>query len=128
MKDAGIEIVSSQSAEWEMSKASTIAASMLSEHPEITAILAANDSMALGAIAAVKTAGRSGEVQIVGFDNISAVQAAIKDGKVLATADQHGSQLAIFGIEAALKEVRGQGTGENVETPVDLITAESLTK
>ena len=51
MKDAGIEIVDSQSADWEMSKANTIASSMLSEHPEIKAILAANDSMALGAIA-----------------------------------------------------------------------------
>ncbi len=128
MQDAGIEIVDSQSAEWEMSKANTIAASMLSEHPEITAILAANDSMALGAIAAVKSAGRGGEVQIVGFDNISAIQAAIREGKVLATADQHGDQLAVFGIEAALKELNGQGSGQNIETPVDLVTAETLSE
>ena len=99
MKDAGITIVDSQSAEWEMSKANTIASSMLSEHPEIKAILAANDSMALGAIAAVRSAGRAGEVQIIGFDNITAIQAAIRGGKVLATADQHGDQLAVFGIE-----------------------------
>jgi len=126
MKAAGIEIVDSQSAEWEMSKANTIASSMLSEHPEITAILAANDSMALGAIAAVKSAGRGGEVQIVGFDNISAIQAAIREEKVLATADQHGDQLAVFGIEAALKELKGEGSGESIETPVDLVTAETL--
>ncbi len=55
MNEAGIEIVTSQSADWETSKANTIAASMLSEHPEIKAILAANDSMALGAVAAVKS-------------------------------------------------------------------------
>ena len=41
MQEAGIRIVDSQSAEWEMSKANTIASSMLSEHPEIKAILAA---------------------------------------------------------------------------------------
>lgn len=128
MAEAGIKIVDSQSAEWEMSKANTIASSMLSEHPEISAILAANDSMALGAIAAVKNAGRSGEVKIVGFDNITAVQAAIKEGKVLATADQYGDQLAIFGIEAALKELKGEGIGKNVETPVDLVTRETLEK
>lgn len=126
MAAAGIEIVDSQSAEWEMSKANTITSSMLSEHPEITAILAANDSMALGAIAAVKSAGRSGEVQIVGFDNISAIQTAIHEQKVLATADQHGDQLAVFGIEAALREINGEGVGEDLETPVDLITAETL--
>ena len=127
MQEAEIEIVDSQTAEWEMSKANTIASSMLSEHPEAAAILAANDSMALGAIAAVKSAGRS-DVKIVGFDNIAAVQQAIREGKVLATADQHGDQLAVFGIEVALKELSGEGTGEDIETPVDLVTAETLAK
>jgi len=129
MDAAGITIVDSQSAEWEMSKANTVAASMLSEHPEAKAILAANDSMALGAIAAVRSAGRAGEVLVVGFDNISAVQDAIREGKMLATADQHGDQLAVFGIEAALRMLSEPGTTpDDVETPVDLITAESLSQ
>ncbi|MFG0266863.1 MAG: sugar ABC transporter substrate-binding protein [Rhodopirellula sp. JB055] len=133
MQEAGMEIVSSQSADWEMSRANTVASSMLSEHPEISAILAANDSMALGAIAAVKSAGRAGEVQIVGFDNISAIQQAIEDGKVLATADQHGDQLAVYGIEAALEQLQNKAAHsdasiEDVETPVDLITAETLSQ
>jgi ribose transport system substrate-binding protein len=127
MKEAGIEIVSSQSADWETNKANTIAASMLSEHPEIKAILAANDSMALGAVAAVKSAGKAGEVVIVGFDNIGAVQELIREGKVLATADQHGDQLAVFGIATALEILSDpEAMPEDVETPVDLITAESL--
>jgi ribose transport system substrate-binding protein len=130
MKEANMEIVSSQSADWEMSRANTVASSMLSEHPEISAILAANDSMALGAIAAVKSAGRAGEVQIVGFDNITAIRQAIEEGKVLATADQHGDQLAVFGIEAALKQLGDSSDSaasiEDVETPVDLITFETL--
>jgi ribose transport system substrate-binding protein len=129
MDAAGMRIVDSQSAEWEMSKANTVAASMLSEHPEITALLAANDSMALGAVAAVKSAGRTGQVLIVGFDNISAVQEAIREGKVLATADQHGDQLAVFGIEAALQMLANKGAApEDRETPVDLVTAETLAK
>ena len=126
MKEAGIEIVDSQSAEWEMSQANTVASSMLSEHPDMAAILAANDSMALGAIAAVKTAGRGGDIQIVAFDTITAIQQAILEGQVLATADQHGDQLAVFGIEIALKELSGDGTGKDIETPVDLVTAETL--
>ena len=127
MNDAGMKIVDSQSAQWEMSKANTAASSMLSEHPEIKAILAANDSMAMGAIAATKSVGRAGEVMIVGFDNIAAVQEAIRDGRVLATADQHGDQLAVFGIEAALKLLADENAAvEDVETPVDLITAANL--
>lgn len=127
MQEAGMNIVDSQSAEWEMSRASTVAASMLSEHPEIKAFLAANDSMALGAVAAVKGAGRAGDVLVVGFDNITAVQEAIREQKVLATADQYGGQLAVFGIEAALRILETPGTvPDDVETPVDLITAETL--
>lgn len=126
MQEAGIQIVDSQSAEWEMTKAEPIASSMLSEHPEIKAILAANDSMALGAIAAVKSANRA-DVLIVGFDNITAVQSAISEGKVLATADQHGDKLAVFGIEAALRLLDDPAaTQADVETPVDLITAAEL--
>ena len=127
MEQAGVEIVSSQSAEWEMAKANTIALSMISEHPEIKAILAANDSMALGAIAAVKSAGKSGEILVVGFDNISAVQEAIREGKILATADQYGDQLAVFGIETALKRLADKNhASDDVQTPVDLVTAETL--
>jgi len=127
MLEAGVSIVDSQSADWEMNQASTIASSMLREHPDIKAILAANDSMALGAIAAVKGSGRSGDVLVIGFDNISAVQQAIREGKVLATADQHGDQLAVFGIEAALKILTTpDSVPEDVETPVDLVTTETL--
>ncbi len=127
MRAAKINIVESQSAQWEMNKANTITVSMLSEHPEIKAILAANDSMALGAISAIKTVGRTGEVKVVGFDNIPAVQQAIKEGRILATADQHGDVLAVFGIEYALKLIKDSETKiEDRETPVDLITAVNL--
>lgn len=124
---AGLKLVDSQSAEWEMSQANTIASSMLTAHPEIKAILACNDSMALGAVAAVKAAGRSGEVMIVGFDNISAVQQAIREGQVLASADQHGDSLAVYGIELALQLLSSpQAEPADRETPVDLITADRL--
>lgn len=127
MNEAGMNIVDSQSAQWESGIANTIASSMLSEHPEIKAILAANDSMATGAVAAVKAANRSGEVLIVGFDNVSAIQDAIAANQVLATADQYGDQLAVFGIEYALKLLSDPGAQvEDKETPVDLVTAESL--
>jgi ribose transport system substrate-binding protein len=127
MKDAGIQIVDSQSANWETNQANTIAASMLSAHADLKAILAANDSMALGAIAAVKAANKTNNVRVVGFDNISAAQQAIREGRMLATADQHADQLAVFGIEFAMKLLHDSDAKlEDRETPVDLITAEQL--
>jgi ribose transport system substrate-binding protein len=127
MQAAGITVVDSQSAQWEMIKANEVASAILSEHPEIKAILAANDNMALGAVAAAKSAGRSEDLKIVGFDNIAAVQDAIKDGKVLATADQHGDKLAVYGIQAAIRLIDdASALIQDVETPVDLVTAQTF--
>lgn len=124
MKAAGMKIVSSQSAYWETDKANTVAAAIVSEHPNLKALLCANDSMALGAVAAVKAAGKAGEIAVVGFDNISAVHAMLEDRRVLATADQHADQLAVFGIEFALQILRGEAAPADKQTPVDLVTAE----
>jgi ribose transport system substrate-binding protein len=126
MKAASVKVIDSQSGEWEMDRAAKVASAMLSEHPNLKALLCCNDNMALGALSAVKAAGRRGEVLVVGFDNISDIQEKVKDGSVLATADQHGDQLAVFGIEYALQILGDQTVPEDKETPVDLITAETL--
>lgn len=122
MKAAGMNIVSTQNGDWEMEKANAVAAAMLSEHPNLKALLCANDNMALGAVAAIQAAGKTGKVLVVGFDNISAIQPMIADGRVVATADQHGDKLAVFGIEAALKILKGDAPPANQTTAVDLIT------
>lgn len=126
MRAARLEIVDSQSGEWEMERANKVAAAMLAAHPELKALLCSNDNMALGAIAAIKAAGHAGQVAVVGFDNISAIRLAVENGSVLATADQHADQLAVYGIEFALQILSGKETPADKQTPVDLITAESL--
>ena len=122
MAAAGMVVVSVQSGQWEQDRANTIAAAWLREHPDLEAILASNDSMALGAASAVRQAGRTAEVQVVGFDNIAAVRQMLADGRVLATADQHGDQLAVYGIEYALGLLRGDTAPQDRETPVDVVT------
>jgi ribose transport system substrate-binding protein len=103
-------VVSVQSGQWEQALAQTVSSAMLREHPDLKAILASNDNMALGAAAAVRQAGRTGQVVIGGFDNISAIRELLADGRVLATADQHADQLAVLGIEYALQILRDRKT------------------
>jgi ribose transport system substrate-binding protein len=126
MKAAGLNIVSSQSGYWETDKANQVVAAVATEHPDLKAVLCANDSMALGAVAALRAAGKLDRVLVVGFDNIAAAQQLLKEGKLLATADQHADQLAVFGIEYALEMLKKKSTPSDRETPVDLVTAESL--
>lgn len=121
MKAAGMNIVSSQSGYWETDKANQVAAAIITEHPDLQAILASNDSMALGAIAALRAAGKLEAVKVVGYDNISAVQTLLKEGRILATADQHADQIAVFGIEYALQLLKTKSVPADKETPVDLI-------
>jgi ribose transport system substrate-binding protein len=124
---AGLPIVRSQSGHWETARANQVVAAIVSERPDVKAVLCANDSMALGAVAALKAAGRQGEVLVAGFDNITAVQQLVRDGPILATADQHGGELAIYGIEHALQMLRDrQARPADRETPVDLVTRDSL--
>jgi len=124
MNAAGMKIVDAQSGQWEMGKANVVASAMINEHPDLKALLCANDSMALGAVAAVKAAGKTGQIAVVGFDNISAVRQMLEEGRVLATADQHGDQLAVYGIEFALQIINGEATPSDKQTPVDLIVAD----
>jgi len=125
-KAANLQIVSSQSGRWEMAKGEQVAAAMIQEHPELKAILCANDNMALGAVAALKAAGKLAGVKVVGFDNIQAVRALIRSGEILCTVDQHADQIAAYGIEHALSILKTKGAPADKETPVDLITAETL--
>jgi ribose transport system substrate-binding protein len=122
MKAAGMNVVTVQAGNWEMEKANTVAAAILSEHADLKAILCANDNMALGAVAAIQAAGKAGKVLVVGFDNIGAIKPLLMDGRVVATADQHADQLAVFGIEAALKILKGETPPADQTTAVDLIT------
>ena len=126
MKAAGMEIVASQSGYWEMAKANQVVSAILTEHSDIKALLCANDNMALGAAAARKAAGKTEYVLIIGFDNISAVQELLKQGGILCTIDQHADKLAIYGIEYALDMIKNKGEPQDRETPVDLITADTL--
>ena len=77
-------------------------------------------------VAAIKAAGKTETVLVVGFDNIGAVQKLVKAGSVLCTVDQHGDELAVYGIEYALEILTNKTTPADKETPVDLITADNL--
>lgn len=129
MKGAGVNVVGVQSGEWEIEKGNVVAAGMMREHPDLKALLAGNDNMALGAVAAVKAAGKTGKVAVVGYDNISAVKALLADGRMLATADQYGAKQAVFGIDIALKAIAAKTKQADLpptfKTDVVLVTKDS---
>ena len=122
----GANLVTMQSAAWDQTKAAEVTAAILVRHPEVQVILAANDNMALGAASAVSFADLDHDIAIVGFDNISAVQPLLKDGRILATVEQYGDQFAINGIELALDMINGQSELVDRETALVVVTPADL--
>ncbi|MET0499792.1 MAG: sugar ABC transporter substrate-binding protein [Steroidobacteraceae bacterium] len=126
MKAANVTVASVQSGEWELQKGNTVAAAMMREHPDLTALLCGNDTMALGAVAAIRSAGKSGKVKVVGYDNIPAVKPLLADGRIAATVDQFAAKQAVFGIEVALEALANKTAQSalpaTLKTDVALVT------
>ena len=123
---AGMEVVTLQSADWDQTRSAQVTSAILSQFPDLNVILAANDNMALGAASALGMAGVDHPVIIAGFDNITAIHPLVETGAVIATVDQFGDQLAVFGIEYALEILTTGIIPDDRETPLELITAQSL--
>ena len=81
----GISVVATQPAEFDRGKALDVMTNVLQSHHDIVGVYAANDEMAMGVIAALKAAGLSGKVKVVGNDGIADAVKAIKDGSLYAT-------------------------------------------
>ena len=122
----GLKLLDSKTAHWETEEANTLMTNLLTKYPDVQGIMCANDSMALGVEKAIAAAGKTGTIQIVGFDNIGAVQSLIKDGKVLATIDQFGPEMAANAIKVGMKILEGEKLSGWQKTPVKLITKKDL--
>ena len=81
----GIKIVATQPAEFDRGKALNVMTNVLQSNRDIDGVYAANDEMALGVIAALKAAGLTDKVKVVGNDGIADAVKAIKDGTLYAT-------------------------------------------
>ena len=126
VREHGLSLVDSRTAHWETEEANTVATNLLTGHPEIQGILCANDSMAIGVVRALEAAGKAGSIRVVGFDNIPAIRPLIRDGKVLATIDQFGPEMASHAIDDAMRVIAGAKLTGWIKTPVQVVTAAEL--
>jgi ribose transport system substrate-binding protein len=122
----GLELLESRTANWETELANGVMTDFLTKYPDVQGVMAANDSMALGVVSALDAAGKTGQIQVVGFDNIPGVRQYIADGAMLSTVEQYGADMAKFGIDFGLRELAGEKFCGWVQTPVSLVTAENV--
>jgi ribose transport system substrate-binding protein len=124
----GIEVVASIAADWDTEKGLKASEDILQANPDIDAILGSNDLMALGAVQAVKSAGKLDDVIIVGDDAIPSALASLKNGELNATIDGNTDLVGYEAVMAAYKVVtEGTKLEDWIVVSSSIMTASDVT-
>ena len=103
----GIELVTSQPADWDTEKAYSVMSNILQANPDITGIFTSADPMAHGALKAVEDAGLKGKVTVASFDgNLDAIE-LVESGALLCTLDQNAPKIASKAVDVAMEAIKG---------------------
>ncbi|MCX5497799.1 D-ribose ABC transporter substrate-binding protein [Kaistia dalseonensis] len=124
-----LKLVAQQSANWSQTEAFSKMESILQANPDIKGVIAGNDTMAMGALAALDAANRK-DVIVVGFDGSNDVRDAIKADKIAATVLQPAFRQAQYAVELADKYLKEGKTGQDEKISMDcvLITKDNADK
>lgn len=122
----GLEMVAQQSANWSQPEAFAVMETIIQAHPDIKGVIAGNDTMALGANAALEAAGMQ-DVIVVGFDGSPDVIDAIKEGRIQATVLQPAAAMAIAAVDQAHAYLQTGSTDlpEKQALDAELVTTEN---
>ena len=122
-----IKVVAKQTAEFERAKGLDVTTNLLQAHPNVKAIFAENDEMALGAVEALgNKAGK--EVKVIGFDGAKDAVKAIKDGRMYASIAQQPVKMAEQAVIEASKLLKGETAMKEMQVEVVAVTKENVDK
>ncbi|MDR1519089.1 MAG: D-ribose ABC transporter substrate-binding protein [Planctomycetota bacterium] len=115
-----LKMVARQSANWSQPEAFSKMESILQANPGIKGVVCGNDTMAMGAMAALKAAGKGGVI-VVGFDGSNDVRDSILAGDIKATGLQPAARIAAMAVEQADQFIKTGSTGQAEKQLVDCI-------
>ena len=121
--DTKLKVVSSQTANFARTEGMSVMENMLQANPDIQAVFAANDEMALGAMEAISGAGK--QIMVVGFDATDDAIASIQAGQMAGTIAQQPDLIGATAVENALKLIAGESIPKAVPVEVTLITKDN---
>ncbi|MDO4320953.1 MAG: sugar ABC transporter substrate-binding protein [Lachnospiraceae bacterium] len=120
-----IEIVFDQTGNWQREEAMALIENLLTTGTELNAIVCQNDGMALGALEAVKAAGKKDDIIITGIDAIVDALDSIKAGELDATCFQDAIGQGTTALDMAVKAANGESI-EKTDIPFELVTADNV--
>ncbi|HEC2173202.1 TPA: D-ribose ABC transporter substrate-binding protein [Staphylococcus delphini] len=116
--DQKLEVVSKQSAKFDRAEGLNVAQNMIQAHPDIQAIFAHNDEMALGAIEAIGDK----DILVVGFDGNEDAMKSIKNKQLNATVAQQPDVMGQKAVTSILQLMDGKKVPASIKIPLKLVT------
>lgn len=125
-KHSGIEIVASQSADFDRAKALTVVENILQANPDVVGLYAANDEMALGALQAIKAANK--DIVIVSNDGTEDALKAVQSKEIAGTMAISPSDYGKKAIEIASAVAKGESQPEFIELPANFVSLDNVSE
>lgn len=120
--DGNLSVVASQSANFNRAEGLSVMENILQANPDIKAVFAHNDEMALGALEAIQAANK--DIIVIGFDATDDAKSAIKQGLMKASVAQQPELMGSMAVENAVKIIKGENIEKIIPVEVKLIKAE----
>ena len=117
--DGKVDIVSSLTANFDRGEGLTVMENMLQANPEIQAVFAQNDEMALGALEAIEASGK--DIKVIGFDATDDALAKIEEGKLAASVAQKPEEIGKSAIDTAITHLKGETVEEFIPVELELV-------
>lgn len=121
-----IQLVATLYSKSDVATGMAVTEDMLTAHPDIKGIFAANEAGALGAVAALHAIGKAGKVKLVAFDASDGEIAALKDGTIQALIVQNPFEMGYKGVKTALDHLAGKPVPKRIDTGVTVVTMKNF--
>jgi len=124
-KAPGVQWLGAQPANSERALGMNVMENLLTRHPDLRAVFATNDQMALGAMEAIAARKLTGKVVLVGFDAGREAVRAVEAGQMNAVMAQYPERIGRRAIEEAIKAARGRPVEKFVDIGTALVTKQN---
>ncbi|AEY01264.1 D-ribose transporter subunit RbsB [Oceanimonas sp. GK1] len=121
MSEHGLTLMASQPADFDRTKGLNVMENLLTGNPDVQAVFAQNDEMALGALRALQAANKQ-EVLIVGFDGTEDGIKAVQGGRLAATIAQQPGEIGAIAVETAVRVLNGETVADHIPVPLQVIS------
>ena len=122
----GLELVTTRYSKSSYNRAMTVTEDILTSHPDLDAVFAANEPSVLGAAQALKSRGQAEDVTLVGFDASPREIEGVRSGTIHGLVVQNPYQMGYRGVKQAMRAIKGESVKKQIDSGSTVVTSENL--